>query len=241
MKVYYDLHIHSCLSPCGDQDMTPQNIVNMAKLKNLDIIALTDHNSCKNCPAFLSAAEKAGIYALLGMELCTAEECHVVCLFPNLDAALEFDALVESTLPDIKNSPDVFGEQIIMNSDDSVAGVFPTLLSTASSIGIDEVTGLVHKYGGIAFPAHIDRPSYSVISVLGTVPDAGFSVFEVSGLNSIKALSSSYPMIRDCPVLYNSDAHYLQNISEPGPWLDLEFLSPKSVISALQSGCLWGI
>ena len=105
MKVRYDLHIHSCLSPCGDRDMTPNNIVNMALLAGLDMIALTDHNSCKNCPAFLRVAEQAGLVALPGMELCTAEECHVVCLFPTLDAAMAFDAMVETTLPPEENRP----------------------------------------------------------------------------------------------------------------------------------------
>lgn len=240
MRFFYDLHIHSCLSPCGDTDMTPNNIVNMAKLKGLDIIALTDHNSSKNCPAFLKAAKEAGIVALPGMELCTAEECHVVCLFPNLDAALEFDKMVEKSLPDIKNKPDIFGKQIIMDGNDTITGTYPTLLTTASSIGLDETANLAGRFGGVAVPAHIDRPSYSVISVLGDVPGEGFSAYEISGLNSIGTLSERYHAIIGKTILSNSDAHYLGDINEPGPWLDLDCLSTENVIAALQNECKWG-
>ena len=95
----YDLHIHSCLSPCGDNEMTVNNIVNMAMLKELDVIALTDHNSSRNCPAFMEAARRAGIRAIPGMEINTSEEIHAVCLFPMLEQAMEFDSYVFSTLP----------------------------------------------------------------------------------------------------------------------------------------------
>ena len=87
-ELYYDLHIHSCLSPCGDDDMTPANIVGMSVIKGLDVIAVTDHNSCKNCPAVLTAAEEYGILAIPGMEINTSEEVHAVCLFEELKAAM---------------------------------------------------------------------------------------------------------------------------------------------------------
>ena len=94
--LYYDLHIHSCLSPCGSEDMTPYNIAAMAALKGLDVIAVTDHNSCKNCPAVLAAAKEYGVLALPGMELTTSEEVHAVCLFETLDAAMAFDDMFTS-------------------------------------------------------------------------------------------------------------------------------------------------
>ena len=90
MKFAYDFHIHSCLSPCGDDDMTPQNIANMAKIMGYDIIALTDHNTCLNCPALMKVGEEIGLTVIPGMELCTSEEVHIVCLFPSLDDALRF-------------------------------------------------------------------------------------------------------------------------------------------------------
>ena len=122
MKLSYDLHIHSCLSPCGDNDMTPNNIVNMAILNGLVVIALTDHNSCKNCPAFLEAAQRSGILAIPGMELCTSEEIHVVCLFPELRQAMAFDREVYQYVPPIQNDPRIFGEQLILDGEDRQIG-----------------------------------------------------------------------------------------------------------------------
>lgn len=233
MKVRYDLHIHSCLSPCGDRDMTPNNIVNMALLAGLDMIALTDHNSCKNCPAFLRVAEQAGLVALPGMELCTAEECHVVCLFPTLGAAMAFDAMVETTLPPVENRPDIFGEQLILDAGDEITGRFPLLLTTASSISVDNVTGLAREYGGAAFPAHIDRPSYSVTAALGDIPPVGFHAVEVTARGDAAALTAQYAEMRGKPLLQNSDAHYLENLQEPGPWLELLENAPETLIAVL--------
>lgn len=242
MKVCYDLHIHSCLSPCGDDDMTPNNIVNMARLAGLDFIALTDHNSCKNCPAFIQAAQRAGIKAAAGMELCTAEECHVVCLFPKLESAMEFDAYVESRLPKIKNDPDIYGTQTVMDSDDKITGYYPVLLANAASIGLEETAELVRKYGGAAFPSHIDRPSFSVTANLGTVPDAGFNAFEVTVRGNAAELIAEYPVMKGHPILCNSDAHMLGLIQERGPWLELDEPTPEALISALngESNCKWG-
>ena len=62
MKTYgYDLHVHSCLSPCGDNDMTPNNLVQMALLSGCDILALTDHNTCRNAPAAMEAGGPCGV------------------------------------------------------------------------------------------------------------------------------------------------------------------------------------
>lgn len=107
LPLSYDLHIHSCLSPCGDEDMTPANIVGMAALKELDVIAVTDHNSCKNCPAVMKLGEAYGVLTIPGMELTTEEEVHVVCLFEELSGALEFDAYVYEHLLPVKNREDI--------------------------------------------------------------------------------------------------------------------------------------
>ena len=120
--LYYDLHIHSCLSPCGDKDMTPANIAGMAAVKGLDVIALTDHNSCRNCPAAMRHAEDLGITLIPGMELTTSEEVHVVCLFPTLEAAMDFDQYVYLHLLPVKNRPDIFGEQLILDEKDQITG-----------------------------------------------------------------------------------------------------------------------
>ncbi len=143
IPLYYDLHIHSCLSPCGDDDMTPANIAGMAAVKGLDVIALTDHNSCKNCPAILKHGEEYGITVIPGMELTTAEEVHVVCLFPALGDAMAFDGYVYEHLLPIKNREDIFGKQQIMDADDQVTGNVERLLIGATDISFDQVFGLV--------------------------------------------------------------------------------------------------
>lgn len=213
---YYDMHIHTCLSPCGDDDMTPANIVGMSALKGLDVIAITDHNSCKNCAAAIKLGEEYGITVIPGMELTTAEEVHVVCLFPTLEKALEFDKYVEKHILPIPNQPETFGKQQIMNEHDEVIGEFPTLLISATDISYDDVYDLLQAYEGIMIPAHIDKSSFSLISNLGFVPpDSNFTVFEVKNMKNLHALTASNPSLSSKKVITNSDAHYLEYISEP--------------------------
>ena len=166
MKLRYDLHLHSCLSPCGDMDMTPNNIVGMAKLLGYDIIALTDHNTCRNTPAAVQAGERQGLVVVPGMELCTREEAHVVCLFPTAEAALAFGEWVEAHSPNIPNRPDIFGEQLILDADDQPIGTQENLLIAAADVGVYQVPELVRQYGGTAFPAHVDKEAYSITASL---------------------------------------------------------------------------
>lgn len=122
MKLYCDLHLHSCLSPCGDDDMTPNNIVNMAKLKGLTCIALTDHNTAMNCRATAMAARQAGLGFIPGMELSTAEDIHLICLFPDCDKAEAFSRRVAEALPPVKNKPRIYGHQIRLDELDRPGG-----------------------------------------------------------------------------------------------------------------------
>ena len=215
-RIYYDFHIHSCLSPCGDSDMTVNNIVNMAVLKGLGAIALTDHNSCKNCPPFLAAAKKSGIKALPGMEITTMEEVHAICLFKNLGSAMAFDSYVYDLLPDIKNRPEIFGEQILIDEKDQNIGHVDKLLVNATSISFYDLSGLMEQFGGIYFPAHIDRPSFSLLSNLGSFPpDCPVNAFEITDISNYESILAKNPDILGVPSLVNSDAHYLWKISEP--------------------------
>lgn len=242
MRVYYDLHIHSCLSPCGDADMTPNNIVNMARLAGLSAIALTDHNACGNCPGILKAAKGSGLVVLPGMELCTSEEAHVVCLFPTLEAALAFEARVLPTLPPVRNRPDIFGEQLVLDGEDRIVGHSDAFLAGASGISADETVALARSFGGTAFPAHIDRPSYSIPAALGDIPPAGFAAAEVTVMGDPEEMQARYPAIRGLPLLLDSDAHYLHQIQEAGPYLDLPENSPAAILAALNGElpCRWG-
>ena len=195
--------------------MTPNNILNMSLLKELDLIALTDHNSCKNCPALMKAAEGTPLTVLPGMELTTAEEIHVVCLFPVLDAAMAFDAYVHDRLADVENDPSIFGEQQILDAQDNPIGIESKLLVNATSIEISELPGLVRQYGGLCYPAHIDRSSYSVLSNLGFIPpECGFRTLEVHDPGAFFADGANANLKEEYYIITSSDAHYLQDISE---------------------------
>lgn len=216
IPLYYDLHLHSCLSPCGDDDMTPANIVGMAAVKGLDVIALTDHNSCKNCPAAMKHGEEYGVTVIPGMELTTSEEVHVVCLFPELNDTLNFDQYVYERILPIKNKKNIFGEQQIMNELDQVIEVEERLLISATSISFDEVFDLVKSYHGIAYPAHIDKSTTSLLSNLGFVPpDSSFTCAEITTYDHLHQIQKEHPYFLRCNIISSSDAHYLQDIHEP--------------------------
>lgn len=234
-KLYYDFHIHSCLSPCADNDMTPNNIVNMAKLKGLDAIALTDHNSCQNCKATIIAGQRAGIIVLPGMELCTNEDIHVICLFETLENAIAFSEIIYIKIPQIKNRADIYGEQLICDEDDNITGTEEFLLINAADISVIDVLKLAQKYGGVAFPAHIDKISNGIISILGGIPpEAGFKTVEISDNCDKADFIKKYTYINIFDFLKNSDAHYLWQISERKNFIELpEICDSKNVYSTI--------
>lgn len=231
----YDFHIHSCLSPCGDNDMTPNNIVGMAAISGLEIIAITDHNTCKNAPAVLKAAEEAGILAIPGMELCTSEEAHVVCLFETLEGAMEFDRYIYDNMPHIKNKPEIFGEQRILDENDELVGILDDLLLVASFIGADEVKALCGQYGGTAFPAHVDRDSYSVTAALGSIPpEGGYTFAEVTREADLDAVKQLYPELNGMGIVRDSDSHYLDTLATSVPHsIELPEKSVRAVLEVL--------
>ena len=216
MKNYfYDLHIHSCLSPCGDDSATPDSIAGMGELNGLELMALTDHNTCKNCPAFFEAAKRHGILPIAGMELTTAEDIHVVCLFKNLDGALAFDKEISANhLIKIPNRADIFGNQLICDSEDNIIGSEENLLINATDLGLDYVPEIVSSFEGICFPAHIDRTSNSVTSVLGVFPESPrFECAEVHDRGLVDNFAKSTGISRE-KLIISSDAHYLWDIKE---------------------------
>lgn len=221
-RYYYDLHIHSCLSPCADNDCTPNNIAGMGVLNGLNVMALTDHNTCRNCPAFFAAAKKHGIVAVAGMELTTSEDIHVICLFENLEDALEFDKVVYSRLIKVKNRPDIFGYQLVLDENDEVVGSEEYLLSNATDISVEEVPRLVKTMGGVCYPAHIDRESNGIISVLGTFPDyIGFTAAELHNADLRDEYDVKYG-IENLEKVFSSDAHYLWDINEKSAFFDID-------------------
>lgn len=235
MELYYDLHIHSCLSPCGDEDMTPYNLVNMAKLMGFDLIAVTDHNTAGNCRAAMQAGREAGITVVPGMELCTAEEVHLVCLFPMIELAEKFSAFIKTTLPPVHNKPEIFGRQIYCGAGDKILGEEEILLLTASSLSLEQAVQQVRDFGGFCFPAHIDRDSYSVLSNLGAIdPSFGFSAAEVYDKAKIESLKRQHPILQTMRIFSDSDAHYLDKLREPENRIRLPENTPEALIAWLK-------
>lgn len=235
MRYSYDLHIHSCLSPCADNDNTPNNIAGMAYLSGIKIVALTDHNSTKNCPAFFKAAERYGIIPVAGMELTTSEDIHLVCLFENLNSAMEFDEYIQNKRVLIKNRADIFGEQLILDAEDETIGCEEHLLSNATLISLDEAPETVGRFGGICYPAHIDRDANGIIAILGTVPPTPhFRCMEMRCADKIPEYKEKYAL-SDKLFIVDSDSHYLTDINETNNFfeLDADPDSPDDVRRAL--------
>ncbi len=221
-KYYYDLHVHSCLSPCADDDNTPYNLAGMAAVSGLNIMALTDHNTCKNCPAFFKGARQYGIIPVAGMELTTAEDIHLVCLFERLEDAMLFDGEIDSRRIKIENRKDIFGNQTVCDEDDNPAYEEPFLLSNATTVSLDEAPGLVEKYGGVCYPAHIDRESNGIIAVLGTLPEKPhFNCVEIRDSDKVEELRERFSL-HYRTIILSSDAHYLQDVRDKENYFLLE-------------------
>jgi 3',5'-nucleoside bisphosphate phosphatase len=235
LRVAYDLHIHSSLSPCADNDMTPNNIVNMSILKGLDVIAVTDHNSCANLHAILKCAKNTPLLVIPAMELETSEEIHVVCLFPDIEKAIEMQNLVYSRLPNIRNKEGIFGEQLILNEYDELICKEDRLLLTSTSITINEVFQLVNnELHGIAIPAHIDRQANSILSSFGIMPeDIAIQCVEISDKKAEDMVDAKDFKISNMKKIYSSDAHYLWNIHEREWFIEVEKLTIEDVLKVL--------
>ena len=223
-KFYYDLHMHSCLSPCADDDMTPASMAGIAALNGLSIAALTDHNSCGNLSAFFTACRAYGVVPIAGIELETAESVHLVCLFPEYDDAISFwQNIKENYMMPFKNDPEVFGNQLYMNEDDEITDREETLLITSTMLSIDDAVPLVRESGGFVFPSHIDRTSNGIIAILGDIPpEPGFTFVEFNDGKNIEPYREKYDSLNGLSVLVNSDAHRLTDINVAENFLELD-------------------
>lgn len=228
MKCYYDLHIHSCLSPCADMEMTPHSIAGMSFINGLDVIAVADHNTARNVRATQKAAQQYKITVVPAIEAESAENIHLLCLFPSADAAEDMGELLEKSLPPIKNRADIFGEQCIMNETDEKTGEIDVLLINATSLCAEEIKKETQKRGGVCIAAHIDREKNGIVSILGCVPDdLSFSTLELSNK------ADGYKREEKYKYISNSDAHYLTDISEKINFLETEEISVKEILKKL--------
>lgn len=231
---FYDLHLHSCLSPCGDEMMTPASIAGISALNGLDFAALTDHNSCRNCPAFLKACEAYGMIGIPGMELTTSEDFHCVLLFEQLEDALSFDVYTEQHRMHIPNKAEIYGHQYIMDEHDRILGEEKDLLIPATSISFEDLSDLADAFHAVMFPAHIDKSSSSLLSSLGSIPPTSrFHTAEFHDLHLFHAIKNSNPYLDCCHIISNSDAHRLEDIRDTAAGTALSLPLPERSRHAL--------
>ena len=223
-ELFADLHIHSCLSPCGDDEMTPGNILGMAVVKGLQAVAIADHNSALNLPAAEKIAEAYGLLLIPAIEITTKEEVHMLGYFPDVKTAVAFGEMLKTHLPKRKNKPSLFGEQWVMDEDDQVIDHEEALLIGATDLPLEECARLVHEAKGVAVPAHINRGSNGLLINLGLMPkEPEFATVEVW-----KHLPCPLEPLDNKHVLHSSDAHYLGDIQEREFMLKL----PEKSVSA---------
>jgi hypothetical protein len=234
-KYRADLHIHTVLSPCGDLEMSPANIIAKAREKGLDIIGITDHNTTRHCKLIRKLAKSAGIFVLMGAEVTTREEVHCLTFFENDDQLSEFQDYLEKHLPPIPNNIEKFGYQVVVDEDEQIIDEIEFLLISALDQSIDQVEQKVHSLGGIFIPAHIDRPSYSIISQLGFIP-AGILIdgIEISANCKIASVIPFLEEQAEQTVIRNSDAHYIKNIGNAFSIFELEHRTFSEIKLALQ-------
>jgi hypothetical protein len=214
-----DLHNHSCLSPCGSLDLSPRYLVELGAARGLKVMALTDHNSSLNCPAFAGLCPQYGVIPLFGMEATTSEEIHALCLFGTLEASLAFSEYAYSILVPFPNDPEKTGDQVYVDADDNIEGEVGYYLVNPLDLSIDAIGAKAAAYGGLVIPAHVDRPAFSMSSQLGVVVKGPWAALECTRipptLNGAPLDTFGYPLTT------SSDAHYPEHVARRPFMLDI--------------------
>lgn len=212
-KFRADLHLHTVLSPCADLGMSPDEIIAAALKQKLDIIAITDHNSTKQCRVVRELAAGTGITVLNGCEVNSREEVHALCLFEDDHSCDEFQRFIDQYLPQIPNRPDYFGYQVVVDRDNRIVEEVPWYLGNGLQIGLEEIADYVHQLHGLFIPAHVDRPINSLYSQLGFLPaELRIDAMQISRQISEQQVRNQFDIHSDVCLIKASDAHYLSDI-----------------------------
>ena len=238
MKTYRaDLHIHTVLSPCGDLDMSPKNIVLKAEELGIDIIGITDHNSTLQCSGVGREAEKKGIFMLMGAEITTKEELHCLVYFESMEKLKIFQKYIDAYLPNISNDTTHFGYQVVVDEDEMITFEEDRLLIVAINQTVEQVEHKVHELGGIFIPAHIDKGKNSIISQLGFIPKGlEIDAIEISPNTTKDNLFQKMEDLKKYTVIQNSDAHILEDIGKRTTIFEIDHPAFSEIYMALQ-GC----
>lgn len=230
-----DLHIHTVLSPCGDLDMSPVNVVNTAAEKGLDIIGITDHNTTRHCELVKELGKEKGIFVLTGTEVNSKEEIHSLAFFEKTEQLAEFQEYLDNWLPPVKNDPKRFGYQVQVNRYDEIIYEEENSLFSAVDRSIDEIEQKVHELDGIFIPAHLDRPRNSVYSQLGFFPDdLRADAIEISWASLVADYLRKHPELNGFKIVRSSDAHFPEDIARAMSIFTLRNRSFCEVKMALQ-------
>lgn len=226
-----DLHIHTCLSPCGNLRMSPRTIVAAAQERGLDLIAITDHNTCAMAKTVASVAREAGLSFLYGIEVQTREDVHVLGYFDDSRACASFSERIYDQLPDRPNDPRHFGDQVVVDADETIVRFEPRLLLNATRLSLEEVVAGIEESGGLAVPAHVDRRTFGLLGQLGLPPqELSFPIIEVAG----DEVPEGFP---GAAVLRSSDAHDPEAIGRRTSVLTMQAVSVDELrLAASETG-----
>jgi hypothetical protein len=218
--------------------MSPRYIAGLAAARGVKVLALTDHNSSLNCPAFAKVCPRLGILPIFGMEATTREEVHMLCLFTSLEAAMAFNDYAYSLLLPFPNDPEKTGDQVYVDEDDNIEGEVEYYLVNPLELSVDNIEPRAALYGGIVIPAHVDRPAFSMTSQLGVVVKGNWAAVECTrippGLNEAPLDTLDYPLIT------SSDAHYPEHVARRPFDLDItmEELAPNGLTGGADMNAL---
>ncbi len=229
-----DLHIHSVLSPCGDLEMSPVQIVSQALGRGLDIIGITDHNSTRQCELIWKLAYDCGLVVIPGCEMTTREEVHCLGLFENLEVLNEFQYFLDEHLTIVPNDHDLFGYQLVVDENELVLQQIDNYLGTSLDVSIEEVEQKVHDLSGIFIPAHIDRPRNSLYSQLGFFPpELKVDALQISKGADENEVRGKYKISQEITLVKFSDAHYLDDLGKTHTIFNMEDSTFSEIRKAL--------
>ncbi|MEJ5376996.1 MAG: PHP-associated domain-containing protein [bacterium] len=235
VEIRADLHIHTSLSPCADTwRMTPGAIVEASRSMGLELIAVCDHNSMRNVAALQRRAAEAGLAVLPGMEITSAEEVHLLGLFPDLERAMAMQDLVDKNLPG-ENIPEIFGYQVLMDEQDEILGSEDRFLAGATTLSVEDLVQAIHGYGGLAIASHVDREGFGILGQLGLIPEGlELDALEISWAMTRPEAKERFPQIRKWPLVRSSDAHRPEEVGRAWSRLKVEEASFEELKLALR-------
>lgn len=229
-----DLHTHTLFSPCGDLEMTPDNIIALALEKGIDVIAITDHNATRHCRLAEHYSHNRDIFVLFGAEITTKEEAHCLAYVPDYDSLDKLQAYLDEHLPNIPNNPDVFGDQVQIDEEYNIVYEEPRLLTSAIDQSVNQIADFVHSIGGLFVPAHIDKSTTSLISQLGFIPfDLDYDAVELSKHGNKDELLKTHKYLKNKSFTRSSDAHLPDVVGTAPCYLELETRSFEEFRMAL--------